>query len=280
MASGCTTFSDNKNAATVNGHELSIDEFEAVARDVANPDENGEIPGDVARQILTVWVQGQLVTDAIVAGGREIGPGDRDAAEARLVEAYGDSWQGFDEATQTFLIDSVAADEAVITDEDARAVYEGGIASSNVACLRFIIAEDQAAADEISAALASGQAFADVADAHPPAGADPATSPPGGVLVNPDNGSECFAADALATSLSDVLTATAIGEPTPAIPLQDQFVFFLQRPYDEVTEAAHALIAPTISDAAKNEMTADADANVNSRYGMWDAATATVVATR
>jgi hypothetical protein len=76
------------------------------------------------------------------------------------------------------------------------------------------------------------------------------------------------------------LSSTPIGESTDPILFQDQYVFFLQRPFDEVTDDAHALIAPTMDDDARNAIVVNADARVDSRYGMWDPESGQVVAAR
>jgi hypothetical protein len=276
LVSGCSTFTGNDVAAKVGSTELSVHDFQTVVRELGSSNEIGEVDGTSARSLLTEWVRSTALSDELRAKGTPVDQATRDATTAQLQQSTGDKWPTFSPATTEFLIDVVSAQNALVPDDQVRAIYEQGPAASNVICVRFIAVQDQPTADQIADRLAAGEAFESLADEF----GDPSAAPNGGVFVNPETGSPCSAADSLNPAVGEALAGVAIGQPTPAVDLSQGFAFFVQRPFDEVAAEASALIEPPLVQAASQELLTDTSAEIDSRYGMWDPATVAVVPSR
>ncbi len=275
LASGCSTFTKNRDAASVNGRHLPVGDFEALARDFGDaPDAKGELTGDSVRQVLTQWVTTNLLGKILASRGTNVDDAARASAEASLKTDT--KWAGYNASTKQILIDQRAQQIALYEH-----VYDAGPSTSKIVCLRVIAFADapsaQAAADELSA----GGDFATLAKAK---SLDTATAQQGGIysIASTTGGaaSECVATSSLVATVLDPLSKTPIGTPTAPLQLGANYFIFLQRPYPEVTKFADPLLPSPVSAEESAQALSSAHVSIDSRYGMWDPATGQVVPTR
>ena len=291
LASGCSTFTDNDLAAKADGHELTIEDLEAINKDLPKlsgddtmvPDALGDYDGTVVRQALTLWANSAGLLAGLEQAGVEISAQDRQAAIDTLQGEDAAAWSILSEPTQEMLIDfntgqtALQSTEAATDPVAAKAAYEQGVTASGVVCIRIMAFGTEAEAADAYAAVQAGEEFADLANDHP---VDPAAEPTNGIYVDPSTGSECLAAPDFA-SVAEAVTDLPIGESTAPITLGSDFYFLIQqRPFDEVAESVQPLLASTLGQSQVTQLLKSASISIDSRYGMWDAATSTVVPTR
>jgi hypothetical protein len=282
IASGCSTFSKNKDAAEVDGTSLSVDDFEAITNDLSTAGQieapvAGEFTGATTRTVLSRWIVSHLLSGALDASGSPIDAATRTNAETALKSTAGAAWDTLDKATKTFLVDELAGQNALISgpyipDGDAKLTYEAGIAESNTLCLRVIGLPDEDSANAAYQQILDGADFASIADAN---NTDPGLGK-GGIFADSTTGSECVSASALNQQVGQVLAQTKIGDPAPpqAFTGSDgttvQYFLFMQRPWEEVADIAGPIVKQSLGPAAERRLVSDKDAFVDSRYGMWD----------
>jgi len=240
LLASCSTFDRSDTAAVVDGVELSRSDLATLS--------DGSTDGDQLRSVINRWIQ------ATILGADVSGVTTMDALSAVTGEA-------------------VASAVAPLADE-ARSVYETGLGSPLV-CLRAIPLAEDTSADEVLAALEAGQPFADAAATF---ASDPSLAQGGGILTD-QSGNECFATNGLTPELVDAMTAAGAEVGTPvAVELATVSAVILLRPWEEFPPAQ---IGGLVPDQLRDLMTAmvdNSDVWVDSRYGAWDAATASVVA--
>ena len=287
LMSGCNTVSENRSAAVANDHELSVDDFTAALESIggqSNPSQvvDGEVSGEFARTMLTEWVHSALLTDVLETKGLVIDDSTRSTAADHIQQQNPTEWGALTPAGQQFLVDIQAPLELVnasgqfVSEDEVRAAYEAGATRSGLFCLRVMVAADQATASDIEAQLGSGADFATLANQYP----IDAQNPNGGIFLDPTTQTDCTATTTLADQYAQVVASTPIGRSTDPIDVSGSFVFFLQRPYDEVADDVRAKLGPSISSAAVAQLTAGQAARVDSRYGTWDPDAGKVVSVR
>lgn len=292
IASGCSTFSKNGEAAKVDGTALSIDDFEALNNGLAKagviePATDGEYSSNAVRSTLTRWVLATSLRLDLAKQGVTIDDAAKASATSVLQANTQVPFDTLDSTTQDFLIDELAGQStlvssSLITDAEAEAAYRAGLTESNTLCLRVIGFPDSDTANTAYQQLLDGADFAGLADANNTDG----SLGKGGVFTDATTKSECVSAASLNAQVGQALAKTDLGVPaapqafTGADGATQQFFIFMQRPWDEVADAATPLVRQALGPAARKKLLADAKATVDSRYGMWDAATLTVLPTR
>jgi len=152
---GCSTFSSNSNAATANGHDLSISDFQTLITDFGGDTVNGEVTGTYARQVLTEWITTTVLVDK---SDREDGVDQaaRQEAENNYKQGNEEKWNALSPVSQKYLIDLAIAQDyfknhpELISDADKKGAYEAGIETSKMLCARVIVAPDEATASAIN----------------------------------------------------------------------------------------------------------------------------------
>jgi hypothetical protein len=125
--SSCATFSSQQNAASVNGAELTRDEFSSMLGSelgqtlLNDAPVNGFIAGNSARSLLGAWISINAIRQAGVGA-------DTDTAEVEqaLSEQYGSSWTTAPPVMQELAVDNAIIGQLLadgtITSEDLQAV--------------------------------------------------------------------------------------------------------------------------------------------------------------
>lgn len=240
LLASCSTFDRSDTAAVVGGVELSKADLSTLS--------GGSTDGDQLRSVINRWIQ------ATILGADVAGVTSMDDLSAVTGEA-------------------VTMAVAPLSDE-ARAVYETGL-DSPLVCLRAIPLDEDTSADEVLAALDAGQSFADAASTF---AVDPSLAEGGGVLTD-QSGNECFPTTGLTPELVEAMTDAGAEVGTPvAVELATVSAVILLRPWEEFPATQMGGLVPDQLKSLMTDLVDGSDVWVDSRYGAWDAATASVVA--
>lgn len=287
---GCATFTNVDRVATVNGADITRDEFAAMAADFyAYPDlfgaaepENGRGDGDSARSLVSIAAQAELLAGVV---GADAIDANRQAVLGALTEGdpvaeMSSEMQGLyaDVTGRAALLAEVAAPDAA----DLEAAYTEQPASIGVMCLRHILVATEAEADAVAAELAGGADFAALAAER---SLDTATAADGGVLAG--TGGPCWtlgeslqaeAAGALYAGVTN--QAMVLAPEAPSAPFESDFGWHVvvQRPWSEVADAVVAVHGPGVTgDIQYVGALLTADVDVDPTFGVWDQGGAEVV---
>ena len=282
---GCSTFTDNDLAAKADGTELSADDLDDLLVDfpkIVNvdltPSAIDELDGNQVRQVLSTWAQINVLMNEI----DELGLGPDDARRSEIaagIEADDDQWASYSPVTQDLLVGSTIISDAagqLADPADLEALYNQGVGTTGLLCIRGAAFATEADALAALEEVRAGADFAEIADANPFNPDAPAT---GGISANPDTGAECFSAQdqpQLASDLADV----AVGESSDPLPSGEQFYLIYVRPFAEVADEVTTTLGANAAQVTFSAMFARADVAIDSRYGMWDGTTGTVVPSR
>ena len=238
--SSCDKYKPNEAAATVDGHELSLNQLSELA--------DGNDDPAVVRAALTAWIQ----VTAVSEDPGEYLTEDALAAQRSIIIPP--------------LIESVQA--------ETRTLYEKGLDGSPLLCMAVIPLAAEVTSATIFDALDAGSSFAQLAADF---SQDPSLVESGGVIVV--DGQECLPIDQWNVELIGLLTDAHIkvGEPG-AIVLNDGEVVVLLRPFDDLTDDSRILLAQGPVSQALLALYMAAEVTVNASIGSWDSEQGIVVA--
>jgi hypothetical protein len=239
--SSCSTFNRSDAAAEIHGEQLTRAELTQLSAGVTD--------GDQVRSTITKWLQ------LGVLGGDTANIGSSSELDARTQAA----------------ITKISAPHM----EAAKLNYEKGLAGAPLLCLRAIPVAPPTTTDEVLTALASGVSFADAAKKY---SSDPSLAANGGLIAD-QNGQACLDPTKLNASLLDMLKANKAKPGTPvAIAFNNQKIVVLLRPFDDLSSSEKTAFAQKELAADLQHRLSASKVFVSSRFGRWDAQSATVVA--
>jgi len=302
VASGCSTFTDNRDAAKAGGATLSVDDFQTLADDIASAgivtgftfDQTDELPGDSARGLLGAWITGHLLAAALTKAGTPVDDDALAKAEAGWSAKDPAKWAEVSDRAKRFLIEDQAAitlssAEHYVSEADAKAAYNAGVATSKTLCFRYMAPADQQTADDLYQQLEGGADFAQLAGST--AGG---SAPNGGIFADQSTGAECVDSTTVNSAVSEALAGVPAGgfsKPTAFTGSDgsNATLIVMERPWDEVADAALPLVQKVLSAPYAQQAQAfrqkalaagGKTVHVDSRYGTWDPATMSVVPAR
>jgi PPIC-type PPIASE domain len=281
---GCGTFGDNDAAASVDGTEISRDDFEDTLTVLAANSEStgieedtatGSVPGDTGRSVLNVLVTATASEQYLAAAGEAVSDAERDAVDSSL--AADSPLRGLPDDVFELVVNLQAAGAArgrVAAAADAEAGYEASPADLGVMCVRHIVVEDEEAATEVLAELDDGADFAELAAER---SIEQSAAQTGGALANPQTGEPCLTIAEAEASFDPAFVAGARdaipGQPTEPVESSFGWHVILARPFDEVEESVVAIHGSQLF----ADYLAEANIHVDPRYGRWDAESGQVV---
>ena len=158
---------------------------------------------------------------------------------------------------------------------ELKALYNEAPASTGVLCLSHILLETEEDAKEVLKELSNGAKFADVAKKK---SIEPAAKESGGSLQSDEE--PCTDLTFFQQQFDSDFMAGAVGAKAgvPTGPVKTQFGYhiILSQPYDTIKDslARVSAVKPSVSNLAGYMATVDI--SVNSTYGVWNGATATI----
>lgn len=274
----------NDAAAEVGGASVSRQRFEDLMSEiVANPEifqgitedfETGTIAADVGRDVLSELVLGTARSEYLADEEEAVTDADRQA----VVETLGPQAESLPPNVRALVVDGRASAAAIgrlaARSGDARAAYDASPTAVGVMCVRHILVETEAEAEEVVAELDGGADFAELAAER---STEPAAATTGGAIeLQP--GQPCIPLEQAQGSLDPAFVAGALDAVpgVPTAPVQSSFGWhvILARPYEEVAAA----VDPVVGQRLLAEHLADVDVDIDPRYGRWDGSTGAVVA--
>ncbi len=263
VATGCGTLSDNDIAASVDGTDLTDEEFaELVASEelagIAPPAVDLLVPADnrapraAVEQVMSFYVANQLLRADLAALGAEVPTAEPVAGASPFTSLNADlnaAAQSWSALPFEQLLDDAVLDR-----------YAAGPEASGIVCSAHILTDTRAAALDAIAQVENGQPFADVAAAL---SIDPGSGANGGQLGC--SGVDQFGQQFIPEFVEAALAAE-VGVMTD--PVESEFGFHVIRlvPLDELApEERDSLIVPvrfsTLSDRY--------EVSIDPRYGVW-----------
>jgi hypothetical protein len=158
---------------------------------------------------------------------------------------------------------------------DIEKLYSDSPASAGVLCLSHILVKTEAEAKTVLADLKSGTKFADVAAKK---SIEPGADKSGGSLANGDQ--PCQALANLQTSFDkDFMIGAVAAKPgVPTGPVKSSFGYhvILSAPFADVKDSVATVVAENPGTTLLAGYMSKTDIKVNSIYGVWNGATATI----
>lgn len=296
----CASGGGNPNvAATVDGQTIPVSEVEErfeqaksqpqVAEQL-EADETGEFESQVQAQILSQLIFGQILERWADELGVDAAPLEVQSERAALVEQSGGE-EAFNEqleqsgftdeqleellrqrVLQAKIAEEIGGQDAEVTEADVEAFYEQNKDTrfGAQATARHILVEDKAKADKLMAEIEGGADFAELAKEH---STDTGSGAQGGDLGE-------FGPGQMVPEFDEAVFGAEVGELVG--PVQTQFGFHIievtgkteGETLDEARDEIEAELAQTKQgeavDTALRERMAEADVEVNPRFGEWD----------
>ena len=248
VLASCGVVSDPDLVASVEGVELTEDEFDALVREYTGSDDATEVDGDTARQIVGTFVGAEVLRADLAAMGVEPTEADTDLEGVQRLQndfqVLAQTWGSLPAATT---LDAATVER-----------YEEGPESSGIVCAAHILVDTEAEADDVVEQLASGAEFSELAAE---VSVDAGSAPNGGNLG-------CFTLERFQAQFIpefvDAALAADIGVPTD--PVESQFGWHVIEllPTDRIGDQdAFILRLGTFEDRY--------DIVIDPRFGQWDA---------
>lgn len=280
--SACGASTDTDVVARVGGEDIGNDDFESLAEEFfANPDvfgttpaANGRADGEQSRSLLGAMIRERIVDQFLDREGIDAS----DTKQAFIDSALADSPVGaLSDDIQNLIatIDETPRSEAVaLADapdiDELRAIYADDPAKTGTLCMRHVLVDDEAAAEQVLADLSDGADFATLARER---SIEPTAVDTGGALRSSDN--ECIPLQTVLASFDPTFTAGALEarEGVPSEPVESSFGWhvILHRPWGEVSEAVGELHQPGNSGVLLFDgFAVTTEVETDPRFGTWD----------
>ena len=287
-ASGCGAVPDSDVAVRVGDDEVSVERLESVMRGVSSlegsgivqDEETGTVDGEFARNVISIFVTNAATNGFLEANGESITEEDRQAVRESI--PADDPGLDYPDDVLDLLIELQAGQAArqrvsASVPDDVQARYEASPSDLGVLCVRHVLLDDEAAAQDVVDELAQGASIEDLARER---STDPSAAQNGGAIELAE-GEACTPAASARQSLDATFVDAAMGSSPgePVGPVQTQFGWHVieARPYDEVAESLANVYETSGGDLLFARYLQDLDVSVDPRYGRWDPDQAAVV---
>jgi len=286
--SGCATFTDNSTAASIDGRDISRDTLEGFIDEFAANDQlpltDGVVAADDARNLLAGVIKADAYQSFLDEFGAPLTKAQRDDVRQQL----GDQSIGkLSKDLQDLVVDINAATTA-ITDfkmpaaEKIEKLYAESPSLTGALCARHIVVKKKKTAQKMLSMLANGAKFTDLAKKY---SIEPAAKETGGALQGQTadgKASPCMSILEYQQGFDPAFTRGALAAKAgvPYGPVQSSFGWhvILLAPWDEVKDAALAVVSADPGPNLATGWLANADISVDPAYGRWDPATGTIAA--
>ncbi len=242
--------------------------------------ENDQVPGDSSRSVLTALYRGEATKELLAQYGEEITDADRDKVRAQVAQDPAFAELGAE--LQELIISLNAGDLALAriaapSADELKKMYESTPASLGMMCVAHLLVEEESTAREALDVLAGGADFAKVAGDY---SIEPGAKDSGGVLGGTDG--DCIPLTDYQTQFDNDFVAGALeakaGVATGPVKSSFGYHVIYVRPFDDVKLSLTTLLAKNPGEFLIGGYMATADVKIGSKYGRYNPATGTIVA--
>lgn len=279
---GCSTVGNDAVVATVDGSEIDQSAFDAVADDyfsrqdlfgTASPTA-GRIDGDQSRILLGAIIRQQVLRDLLDEAGVDAADRRQEFLDTTFgsggFETLGDPILELIADTDGTFVGGLLAEVPAATPAELEAMYRDNPLSTGMVCLRHILVETEAEADEIVGLLADGADFAELADER---STDPSNAGNGGALATA--GGQCIPLRTVAQGFDPAFAGAVLHSTSTGLigTVESSFGWHVvtHRPWDEIADSVLALHTETDSGGYQYDgRIATSDIDINPNFGTWD----------
>ena len=242
--------------------------------------ENDQVPGDSSRSVLTALYRGEATKELLAQYGEEITDADRDKVRTQV--AQDPAFANLGAELQELIISLNAGDLALAritapNEGELKAMYESSPASLGMMCVAHLLVEDESTAREALDVLAGGADFTKVAGDY---SIEPGAKDSGGVLGGTEG--DCIPLTDYQTQFDNDFVAGALeakaGVATGPVKSSFGYHVIYVRPFDDVKLSLTTLLAKNPGEFLIGGYMATADVKIGSKYGRYNPATGTIVA--
>jgi hypothetical protein len=272
--SSCATFTEANVVARVGDATLEreqLDELILSATPGAEPDDRIRVPMSTAHNLLNTWILTEVLRSDLERADGAVTEEQRQQATAQLEANFGPEWAtATPAALRQLQIEQQAAIAAwtelevpTPSESELRSLYQLGPERSGVMCTAHILVATAEEAAEVSAELAAGAEFDQLAAER---SIDPGSATAGGALPC------ATTAEFEQTYISEFVEAALdarIGVPTSPVQSQFGYHIIVVRPFEEVRDEGVAELI-TSEQARFRRATRSTEISVDPRYGTFD----------
>jgi hypothetical protein len=286
--SGCSPFSSNSTAATINGVSVSRDTIESyIAEFAANqqlPMTNGVIATEDARGVIAGVIKAKAYNQYLDSVGKPL----TSAQRARVLKQIADQGVGnLSKNLQNLVVDINAATAAITalktpSDATIEKLYKKSPSLTGAMCVRHIVVKKKETAAKMLELLSNGADFAALAKKY---SIEPAAKQTGGALggqTADGKPSPCMSILDYESNFDPAFTAGVLAAKAgvPYGPVQSSFGWhvILVEKWETVKDAALALVKAQPGANLATGWLANSHITVDPAYGHWSSATGSVVA--
>ena len=278
----CGSVSSSSDAFSVNGTGYTQDDFNKLSEVLVDAGQfaavNDKIKASDAIVVLRTLIRYEAFLKFIEDNDVKILEADR--AEVLKNANADEKFPTYPKELQDVLVNFNIADVTLRkmtppTIDKIEKLYSDSPAAAGVQCLSHILVKTEAEAKAVLADLKAGTKFADVAAKK---SIEPGADKSGGSLANGDQ--PCQALANLQTSFDkDFMIGAVAAKPgVPTGPVKSSFGYhiILSAPFADVKDSVATVIAENPGATLLAGYMSKADIKVNSIYGVWNGATATI----
>ena len=278
----CGSVSSSSDAFSVNGTGYTQDDFNKLSEVLVDAGQfaavNDKIKATDAIVVLRTLIRYEAFLKFIEDNDVKILEADR--AEVLKNANADEKFPTYPKELQDVLVNFNIADVTLRkmtppTIDKIEKLYSDSPAAAGVQCLSHILVKTEAEAQAVLADLKAGTKFADVAAKK---SIEPGPDKSGGSLANGDQ--PCQALANLQTSFDkDFMIGAVAAKPgVPTGPVKSSFGYhiILSAPFADVKDSVATVIAENPGATLLAGYMSKADIKVNSIYGVWNGATATI----
>ena len=278
----CGSVSSSSDAFSVNGTGYTQDDFNKLSEVLVDAGQfaavNDKIKASDAIVVLRTLIRYEAFLKFIEDNDVKILEADR--AEVLKNANADEKFPTYPKELQDVLVNFNIADVTLRkmtppTIDKIEKLYSDSPAAAGVQCLSHILVKTEAEAQTVLADLKAGTKFADVAAKK---SIEPGADKSGGSLANGDQ--PCQALANLQTSFDkDFMIGAVAAKPgVPTGPVKSSFGYhiILSAPFADVKDSVATVIAENPGTTLLAGYMSKADIKVNSIYGVWNGATATI----
>lgn len=278
----CGSVSSSSDAFSVNGTGYAQDDFNKLSDVLITAGQftavNGKIKAADAAVVLRTLIRYEAFLQFIEENDVKILEADKTEVlkNANADEKYPTYPKILQDVLVNFNIADVTLKKmAPPAIGDLEKMYTDSPASAGVLCLSHILVKTEAEAKTVLADLKSGTKFAEVAAKK---SIEPGADKSGGSLANGDQPCQALANLQASFDKDFMIGAVAAKPGVPTGPVKSSFGYhvILSAPFADVKDSVATVVAENPGTTLLAGYMAKTDIKVNSTYGVWNGATATI----